>query len=732
MTERLKKSPRNRKHFPHTGLPGALLVLLVCIAYLPSMSGGFLWDDEANVTDNLALRTLAGLRRIWLEPGATQQFYPVTYTSFWLDHHLMGLNPFGYHLENVLLHALAALLLWRLLSKLRVPGAWLGAALFALHPVCVESIAWVTERKNTLSGVFFLGALLAATRFWLPKLTPATPNPKAINRAKTARAADFGPWKFYWLALALYIGALMSKTSTVGLPGVILLLLWWQRGKPGWRAFCLLAPFFAVGLAMGLITMKVESGMGAGSEGWSFSPVERCLIAGRDLWFYLGKLIWPHPLTFLYPRWVVRASQPWAYLPLAAAMAGLALLWRKRESWGRPALLVAGYFVAMLFPVLGFFNVSFFQISFVGDHLQYLACIGPLAFAGALIATALDAEPKREPLVKKAISGALLLGLGVLTWHQAGKYRDAETLWRDTLARNPDSWAGHYNLGNALAARRDFDGALREYNTAAEIAPNYAYAHFGLGNIQAASGNLNEAVQEYTKVLSFKPDFTKVRNNLGNIFYRNGDLEAAEQQFRAVLQTEPNNADASYNLANTLAGEGKMEPAIQTYKETLRIDPSYAYAHYSLANLLVGKGDLKGAIEEYNRTLKIDSDNVQALYNLGNVLSSQGKADAAIQEYTQALKIKPDYVEARYNLGNAQAGKGNLDEAIQQYKKVLEIRPDFLQAHFNLGNFLAAKGRFAEAKQQFNAALRLKPDYVEAQQQLQAVTQAEAAAATGK
>ncbi len=733
MTERSKKSPRNRKPFSRTALLCGALVLLVCFAYLPSLSGGFIWDDDTNVTDNLQLRTLAGLRRIWLEPGATQQFYPITYTSFWLDHHLLGSNPFGYHLENVLLHALAALLLWRLLAKLRVPGAWLGAALFALHPVCVESIAWVTERKNTLSGVFFLGSLLAATKFWLPNLNPAMPISKAVNRAKTSPAAmDFGPWKFYWLALILYTGALMSKTSAVGLPVVILLLLWWQHRKPDWHGLGLTAPFFAVGLAMGLITMKVEKSMGASGEGWAYSPLERCLIAGRDLWFYLGKLIWPHPLTFFYPRWAVHVLQPWGYLLLAAIVVGSALLWRKREGWGRPALFVVGYFVAMLFPVLGFFNVSFFQFSFVADHLQYLACIGPLALSGALIAKALDAQSNHKLLVKQAIVGALLLGLAALTWRQAGEYRSAETLWRNTLADNPGSWTAHYILGNTLAGKGEFDDALREYNIAAQMDPNYAYAHFGLGNIQAERGNLNGAIQEYNTVLSLKPNFTKARINLGNILFRHGDHASAEQQFRMVLKTETDNPDAHFNLGNTLAAEGKVEEAIREYSQTLQLDSGYAYAHYSLANLLAGKGDLNGAIQEYNRTLQIDSENVEAHYNLGNVFSSQDKVDAAIQEYTLALKIKPDYVEALYNLGNVQAGKGNLDEAIKEYFKVLQIRPDFVQAHFNLGNFLAARGRFAEAREQFNIALRLKPDYPEAQQQLQAVNQAEAVTAAGK
>lgn len=228
-------------------LSGALVVLLVTLAYIPSLGGGFLWDDDANVTDNLALRSLEGLRRIWLEPGATQQYYPLTYTSFWVDRHLFGSRPVFYRLENVLIHALVAVLLWRLLAMLRVPGAWFGAAVFGLHPVCVESVAWVTERKNTLSGLFFLGSLIAATRFWLPTSKPVIPAWQAKTTGKAAHEEKLGIWKYYCLALLLYFGALASKTSTIGLPAIILLLVWWRRGKVSWRDVVLVLPFCAVG-----------------------------------------------------------------------------------------------------------------------------------------------------------------------------------------------------------------------------------------------------------------------------------------------------------------------------------------------------------------------------------------------------------------------------------------------------------------------------------------------------
>lgn len=710
-------------------LCGGLLVLLVFLAYLPSLRGTFLWDDNANVTDSLPLRSLDGLRRIWLEPGATQQYYPVTYTTFWIDWHLFGLNPFGYRVVNLLLHTLAALVMWRLLKALGTPGSWLGAVLFALHPVCVESVAWITERKNTLSAVFFFGSLLAATRFWQSAPCAASsPRQPAPARAREM-AQRRGPWKFYFVSLLLYAAALSSKTSTVGLPVVILMLLWWRRAKPGWRGVLLLCPFFALGLAMGLITMHVEKSMVTAGEYWSFPAVERCVIVGKDVWFYLGKLIWPHPLAFFYPRWSTAGPLPWEYLPLAGAALGIAFLWRKRDTWGRPGLFVLGYFVVMLFPVLGLLNVSFFQFSFVADHLQYLACAAPLALAAAVIANGLDMTATEPPLLKQAVACALIMGLSALTWCQSRTYRDPETLWRGTLANNPGSWTAHYNLGSTLAARGEYQGALHEYEAAAQMDPNPAYAHFSLGNFQTARGNLDDAVREYTEVLSLKPNFTKVHNNLGNVLFRKGESAKAEQEFRAALQIEPQNADAHYNLGNTLAAEGKIGDAIQQYHSALELDPEYAYAHFNLANVLTAGNDLKGAIEEYRRTLHIDPENSEAHYNLGNALSAEGLDSDAISEYTEALRVRPDYIEALYNRGNVQAKSGALDKAIEDYGAVLKIRPDFAQAHFNLGNFFAAKGLYSRAREEFNSVLRLKPDDPQAHQQLQAVAQAEAASA---
>jgi hypothetical protein len=274
---------------------GALaLLVLVLLAYTPALDAGFVWDDDDYVTANVTLRSVTGLARIWVEPGAVPQYYPMAFTSLWLDYRLWGMRPFGYHLVNVLLHGLNAVLLWRLLVMLAVPGAWLAAAVFAVHPVHVESVAWVTERKNVLSGAFYLGAFLAYLRFAPPG----------------GRGAGPVAWRAYAAALALFVLAMLSKTVTCTLPAALLIVLWWKRPRLAARDVLPLLPFFALGLGLSLVTIWMEKHhVGAQGADWALSAVDRCLIAARALWFYLGKLVWPAPLVFNYPRWRSSSSR---------------------------------------------------------------------------------------------------------------------------------------------------------------------------------------------------------------------------------------------------------------------------------------------------------------------------------------------------------------------------------------------------------------------------------------
>jgi hypothetical protein len=401
-------SPPGPKVFP---FPAWLLLILLpaltLLAYLPVWHAGYIWDDDFYVRNNWTLHDLNGLKHIWFDTEATPQYYPLVHTTFWLEYHAWKLDPAGYHIVNVVLHALGAILFWRVLKLLALPGAWLAAALFALHPVNVESVAWITERKNVLSLVFFCAAAWAYLRF--------TAESQSQNRRRA----------WWCAALLLFVCALLNKTVACSLPPVLLLERWWKKNRLETGDVLPLVPFFIIGLGMGLHTAWLEKHhVGASGAEWSFSLAERCLIAGRALWFYAGKLVWPAPLTFIYPRWQLDAGVWWQWLFPAAALAVVTALWLARKRIGRGPLAAFLFFAITLFPALGFVDVYPFRYSFVADHFQYLACLGPLALAAAGIELGLARMTKQTAVPRTIIIVALLASLGTLTWHQCGMYAD--------------------------------------------------------------------------------------------------------------------------------------------------------------------------------------------------------------------------------------------------------------------------------------------------------------------
>ncbi len=348
---------------PWKWLWAAALVAVVFLVYQPAWQGGLLFDDGGHVP-RPELRSWHGLYRIWFDVLATQQYYPMSFSAFWVEHRLWGGATLGYHLVTIVLHATVSLLLALVLRRLEVPGAYLAASIFALHPVCVESVAWITELKNTLSGVFYLVAMLLYLHF---------------DRTRRMR--------WYLGALGLFVLALLSKTATVMLPAVLPVIFWWQRGRLSWKRDLLpLVPFFLVGGLAATMTVRVERDTGAVGSDFAFGYLERCLIAGRAVWFYLGKLVWPLDLVFFYPRWQVSRGECRQYLFPAATLLLLAVAWSLRGRWRAP-LAALLFFIVNLFPVLGFINVYFSKFSFVADHFQYLASMGivTLFSAGAAL-----------------------------------------------------------------------------------------------------------------------------------------------------------------------------------------------------------------------------------------------------------------------------------------------------------------------------------------------------------
>jgi hypothetical protein len=483
----LRSAPATLRASKHDWLKGAVIVLIVVAAYLPALYSGYIWDDDVYVTNNPALRNIEGLWASWTHLGANVQYYPLVFTSFWLEYHLWQLSPFGYHLVNVVLHLLNALLVWFILRRLEVRGAWLAAAVFAIHPVHVESVAWITERKNVLSGFFYLGAVAAYLRFADSWSDDASRN----DGGRSGRA-----WRAYVLAFLLFAFALLSKTVTVTLPVILLVLAWWKRGTLEKRDVLPLVPFLLIGAVMASVTPYLERvQVGASGSEWNLTLVDRVLIAGRAIWFYLWKLFLPVHLVFSYPRWSVDPSRWWQYLFPISALGTMIVLYLKRSRIGRGPLAAALFFVITLAPALGFFDIYPMRYSYVADHFQYLASLGPIVLASALLSKAADRLTRDQTgpaadtrLATRSLASLLLVTLAALTWRQSRIYRNELTLWSDTIRKNPDSWMAYNNLGLFLYRQGDLGRALPLFQQSVKINPDNPESHYNLAVVLRAIG----------------------------------------------------------------------------------------------------------------------------------------------------------------------------------------------------------------------------------------------------
>ena len=639
---------------------GLLLAAVTIFMYQPAWNGGFIWDDDAYVANNELLTAPDGLRRIWFSLDSPSQYFPLVYSTFRIEHALWGLNPTGYHWVNLLLHVANALLVWRLLARLHVPGAWLAGAIFALHPVQVESVAWITERKNVLMGFFFLLTLLA----WI-----------AFVDERTKR-----PWRFYALALVLYVLALSAKTTACTLPAALLLILWLQKKPISWQRILQVIPFFFLGLGMGLVTVWWERyHQGTSRALFAFlSPIERLLIASRAVWFYLSKLIWPSNLTFIYPKWNISPAHPLDYAWLLAGVVLCAVIYFARRYVGRSVEVAAAFFVATLSPVLGFIMLYTFRYTFVADHYQYLASIGPIALASAGVAT-LAGTFKRSRALILSVAVCLIVILAVLTRRQAAMYGDIEALWRTTLARNPGCWMAHNNLGIVLFQKADTDDAIAHYRTTLEMQPDFWDAEYNLGIALLSKGQVDEAIAHCSN----------------------------------AVRIAPNDPDAQVALGNALLQKERIDDAIVHYQKALSMRPDYFLAHHSLGHAFLEKGEIDAAISHCRAALLIQSENADAHTNLAIALDEKGQTAEAIQHYKKALEISPRSVSALTNLAWLLATCSNA--SFRNGTKAIELagEADQLSGGTNtlvlraLAAAYAESGQFGKAIEIARAAMQL-------------------------
>jgi tetratricopeptide (TPR) repeat protein len=632
------------------GLLACLLVIVALTTYIPALGGQFIWDDDSWTTRIAGLlHHWRGLGAIFFQPTAMQQYYPLSGASFWLDYHLWGWWTLPYHIENVLLHALGALLFWKVLRRLAVPGAWLTAWIFALHPMMVESVAWITERKNVLSLPLFLGSALAYLRF-----SEATNGVATQDRVAVSPTTLHAPRStlHYYLALVLFVAAYLAKASAFSLPAVLLLICWWKRGRIRWREDVLpLLPFFVLSLALSSLTVWVEkTHTGAQGRDWAFSFWERCLIAGRALWFYPGKLVWPVNLCFVYPRWHLDAGAVGQWIYPISALGMMLGVWLARNRIGRGPATAVFFYAGTLFPLLGFINGYGMRYSFVWDHWAYVSSLGLIALGCAGAVTLWKKVERSNQAFPFVISAVLITILGILSWRQSEMYRDMETLWRTTIAKNPGAAMVHDNLGLLLIQRGEVDNAIAQFRKAEEL----------------------------------RPDDADTKNNLGNALLAKGQTDEAIAHFLKALELEPKSAPAHCNLGLALAQQGKLEEAAVHFNLAVQLQPDFTQARNNLGLLLLQKGQIDQAILEFQKTLEYDPRHAEAEFNLGNALLQKGYGDAAGAHFAKALQINPRYAEAHYNLALVLLQKGRVEETIAHFQKALEIRPDLVQARENL------------------------------------------------
>lgn len=610
------------------------------------MRAGFVWDDDDYVTENATLRSGVGLARIWLELGAVPQYYPLVHTTFWIEYRLWGLRPLGFHVTNILLHALNGLLLWELLRRLRVPGAWLGAALFVLHPMQVESVAWVTERKNVLSGAFYL---LAALTYLGSRQRPddASPSPPGAVR--------------YGCAIVLYAAALLSKSVTATLPAAIAVVLGWRDGRIDRRHVARLAAMLPMGAAAGALTSWMEKNdVGASGPDWAFSLLDRSVIAGRAFWFYLGKLIWPHPLIFIYPRWKIVGAPAEMILFPAAALALVVALWLARGRIGRGPLAAVLLFAGTLAPALGFVNVYPMRFSFVADHFAYLAVIGPLALFAAGVAALVRAPAVAPRRFGWSLGAMAVVAAATVTFQRGYAYADEETLWRDTLRRNPDAFIASNNLGGMLLRRGELAPATELFERALRTKPDFPEGLDNLGLVKQREGKLDEAISCFRSALRWDPNFVNAHNNLGIALAQQGRSADALQQFSEAIRAKPSFAKAHLNLGLALEASGRSGEAAGAYRDTLRLSPGAADVEKRLAWILATDPDPR--VRNGTEALRLaelanaagGGRDAQAMDVLAAAYAESGRFDEAVRAAARALELSGSTVSPEARRGAEQ------------------------------------------------------------------------------
>ena len=663
------------------------LCLMVIISYLPAMLwGGFVWDDNIFIKSD-PVREVSGLWQIWFSPGDIEDedhYLPLTYTTFWLEHKLWGYAPAGYHIVNVLLHLANTLLVWHILRWLAVPGAWVVAAVFAVHPLHVESVAWVIERKDVLSGLFYLAAALAWMRF--------------VEKPRPGR---------YACSLTLYAAALLSKSIAITLPAALLIGHWWKQDRVTSMDVLRIVPFFMIGLAYAVGDLSLSRSINPVSL--DYSLIERTLLAAYVLWFYAGKLLWPMGLAVIYPHWDIRVGDPLAWGYLIAAIALAVALWRFRQQLGRGPLAGALFFAVTLSPVLGFVDHGYMTYAFVADRFQYLAGIGVMAVVISAVAYSVRRLSGIWQKGALGVAAVALVVLGMLTWRQASIYRDEETFNRHIIALNPQAENAHFHLGNALYEQGRYEEALDEYRVAIAQRPNYAKVHVAFGAVLNKLERYEEAKTHLRRAIALNPQAKDAHLNLGDALYKQGRYEEALEVARVAVEQDPDSFKAHVNLGVILNSLGRFEEAETHLRRAIELNPQARDAHLNLGDALYKQGRHEEALEVARVVVDQDSDSFEAHVNLGITFVALERFEEAETHLSRAIELNPSHIEALYALAKIRFKQQRYDEMLKLYQRLIDIDPTDAVAYGDMGVALFLLGRNDEAMRSFDQALSLDP-----------------------
>ncbi len=673
----------------------ACIFILVFIDYYPAIRGQFIWDDYLYVANCDLIKAHDGLYRFWFTTQPID-YWPVSNSSFWIEWRLWGTNTLGYHLTNIVLHGISALLVWLILRKLSIPGAFLAALLFAVHPVNIESVAWIAQRKGLMALCFALLSILCYLQ----------PEPMGARLAGEKQTT----WRSYhWYAASwlCFLLAMLSKGSVALLPLVLVLIVWWKRRAIGLTDLVRIIPFLLLAAALTLVNIWFQQ-KSAGGVVRNAGLCERIADSGVVVWFYLSKALLPIDLAFIYPQPKVDPATAEAWIPLAGAIAATcALFWKRHTRAGRHLLFAWAFFCLALLPVMGLTDVYFMKFSLVADHYQYLAVIAVAAAATASWTIWLRRTARAWRPVAFVGAAAVIGAFGLLTWQQSHLYSNAAMIYQATLEKNPSCWLAHNNLGRIFFDAGRLKEAIEQYEEALSLKDNFPETHNNLSAALLKTGKLPEAIEHLHIALELDPGYAEAHTNLGIALSAEGRLPEAIEQHRLALATQPDNPEFLNNLGAELSKLGRYQETIDCFEKALRINPDYPDAHNNLGIEIAARNQWHEAIAQYEEAIRLKPSYPEAHYNLARAMFETGRPQEAIAQYRLALRYRPSYVEAYNNLGKVFMEISEPQEALEQYQQALRLKPGEEAAYLNLMKAYSVLDRSTEAIDTAEKALDL-------------------------